>query len=344
MILPYKTRRFFRSLGIVLLILAILFVLVWMVWMLWLDRYVVYTRDGAVLDFSISPQVPEGELAVPPEDDFSVSIYYNEGDNIISLSTELTQVYGYYISAEMLETRMDQVMEQLYKVPAGTPVMIEMKDIQGRFLFNTNLGPVRSAIDMDAMENLLRYLRNSELYTIAYFPALRDYFFGLDHVNDGIFLKSGKGLWMDSDRCYWLNPVSQGTQSYLIQIVAELKLMGFHEVVLGDFSVPQDSGLKFGYDRNESLEAAAKNIMSTCGSDRFAISFCVTDAGFTIPAGRGRVYLRDRSASEAKGFADLFEFEDPAVSLVFITDLNDTRFDAYGVLRPLDKAQLEEEE
>ena len=54
----YKTRRFFRRLGIFALALAILFVLVWMVWMLWLDRYVVYTRDGAILDFTADPQVP----------------------------------------------------------------------------------------------------------------------------------------------------------------------------------------------------------------------------------------------------------------------------------------------
>lgn len=344
MILPYRTRRFFRGLGIVLLVLALLLVLTWMVWLLWLDRYVVYTRDGAVLDFDLPAQVAQGEPALPPEDDFSVSIYYNEGDNIISLSTELTQVAGYYISVEMLENQMDLMMEQLEKLPAGTPVMVEMKDIQGRFLFNTALGPVRSAIDMDAMENLLRYLRNSELYTIAYFPALRDYYFGLNHVSDGIFLKSGKGLWMDSDRCYWLSPVSQGTQSYLIQIVSELKLLGFQEVVLGDFSVPQDNGLKFGYNRNESLEAAAKIILEACGTDRFAVSFCVTDPGFTVPGGRARVFMKDQSAADVKNLADLFEFADPAVSLVFITDKNDTRFDAYGVLRPLDTAQLEEEE
>ena len=344
MILPYRTRRFFRSLGIVLLVLALLFVLVWMVWLLWLDRYVVYTRDGAVLDFSVSPQVPEGELALPPEDDFSVSIYYNEGDNIISLSTELTQVAGYYITAQMLETQMDLVTEQLRKLPKGTPVMVEMKDIQGRFLFNTNLGPVRSSVDLEAVDTLIRYLRTSELYTIAYFPALRDYYFGLNHVNDGIFLKSGKGLWMDNDRCYWLSPVSEGTQSYLIQTVTELKLLGFQEVVLGDFSVPQDEGLKFAYNRNESLETAAKNIMEACGTDRFAISFCVTDPGFTMPEGRGRVFMRDRNASEVKNLADLFEFDDPAVMLVFITEKNDTRFDEYGVLRPIDTAQLEEEE
>lgn len=343
MILPYRTRRFFRGLGIAALILALILVLVWIIWMVWLDRYVVYTRDGAVLDFDLPPQVASGEVALPPEDDFTVSIYYNEGDNTISLSTELTQVAGYYISAQMLEQEMDLVMAQLRKLPAGTPVMVEMKDIQGRFFFDTTLGPVRSTIDADAMNELLNFLRLSEFYTIAKFPALRDYYYGLDHVSDGIFLKSGMGLWMDDDRCYWLNPNSQNTQSYIIQTITELKLMGFDEVVLGDFSVPRSDGLKFNYDRNESLSAAAKNIIDACGTDRFAISFCIAETGFILPEGRARVYMENAPASETGALAEAMSFTDASVRLVFITDLNDTRFDAYGVLRPLTTAQLDEE-
>lgn len=344
MILPYRTRRFFRGLGIAALILVLILVLVWMVWLLWLDRYVVYTRDGAILDFDLPAQVQAGEPALPPEDDFSVSIYYNEGDHAISMSTELTQISGYYISAQMLEQEMDLVMEQLKKLPPQTPVMVEMKDITGRFFFPTNLGPARSGIDQAAMEELLNYLRLSDFYTIAKFPALRDYYYGLGHVNDGIFLRSGMGLWMDDARCYWLNPNSQGTQSYIIQTITELKLLGFDEVVLGDFSVPRSDGLKFNYDRNESLAAAAKNILDACGSDRFTVSFCIAEAGFILPEGRARVYMENQPAADTGSLAEQMSFTDTSVRLVFITDLNDTRFDAYGVMRPLTTAQLDEEE
>ena len=343
MVLPYRTRRFFRGLAIVGLVLILLLVLAWGIWLLWLDRYVVYTSDGAVLDFSRSNKTISGEVAVPPEDDVSVSIYYNEGDNTINISTELTQVAGYYIDANMLENEMTLVMSQLRKLPPQTPVMVEVKDIVGRFFYNTNLGPVRSSINSSDMEQLFNFLRSSELYTIAYFPALRDYYYGLDHVSDGIFLKSGKGLWMDDQRCYWLSPDRQGTQSYLIQIVTELKLLGFNEVVLGDFAVPVSEGLKFSGSRKEALSAAAKNILDSCGSDRFAVSFCVADASFTLPAGRTRIFMKDLPASEIKTQVTNAALTDPVVGMVFITDVNDTRFDEYGVLRPLTTAQLEEE-
>ncbi len=342
MILPYRTRRFFRGLAIAALVLILVAVAVWLVWLLWLDRYVVYTGDGARLDFSQSDKTISGEPALPPEENFTVSIYYNEGDNTLNISTELTKVAGYYIDTQMLEYEMDTVMAQLRKLPAQTPVLVEVKDIVGRFYFSTALGPVYSGVDTGKVEELFNYLKLSDLYAIAKFPALRDYYYGLDHVSDGIFLRSGKGLWMDEDRCYWLNPESQGTQGYIIRIIDELKTKGFDEVVLGDYAIPTTESVKFGSDRNEALSAAALSILTACGSDRFAVSFCVRDPGFTLPQGRARIYMQDQAASDLKTLAADTGLEDPAVKLVFLTDVNDTRFDEYGVLRPLTAAQLDE--
>lgn len=342
MIPPYKTRRALRGLAIAALSLVLVLIIVWLVWLLWLDRYVVYTRDGAVLDFSLSDKLDPGEVALPPEDDVTVSIYYNEGDNALNISTELSQLTGYYIDADMLENDMSTVLSQLKKLPPQTPVLVEMKDTFGRFFFQTNLGPTRSSLDQNAMNELMRVLKLSDFYLIAKFPALRDYYYGLDHVDDGIFLKSGIGLWMDDSRCYWLNPQSQGTLSYIIQIITELKQMGFDEVVLGDFAIPTSDKIKFNGDRKEVLGAAAQKILEACANDRFAVSFCVTSSSFPLPEGRTRLYMENQSASEIKTMAAETVFSDTAVKLVFITDLNDTRFDDYGVLRPLNTAQLEE--
>ena len=342
MSIPYRIQQRLKRLAVVLLVVAVVAAVVLLCWFLWLDRYVVYTRDGAVLDFSLSDKLDPGEVALPPEDDVTVSIYYNEGDNALNISTELSQLAGYYIDADMLENDMSTVLSQLKKLPPQTPVLVEMKDIVGRFFFQTNLGPVRSSLDQNAMNELMRVLKLSDFYLIAKFPALRDYYYGLEHVDDGIFLKSGIGLWMDDSRCYWLNPQSQGTLSYIIQIITELKQMGFDEVVLGDFAVPSSDKIKFSGDRNEILGAAAQKILETCATDRFAVSFSVTSSSFALPEGRTRLYMEDQSASEIKTLAAETVFSDTAVKLVFITDLNDTRFDDYGVLRPLNTAQLEE--
>ena len=342
MILPYRTRRFFRGLAIFFLILVLLAVAVWLIWLLWLDRYVVYTSDGARLDFSQSDKTISGVPALPPGEDFTVSIYYNEGDNILNTSTELVQVSGYYISTKMLEQEMDTVMEQLRKLPANTPVMVEVKDIVGRFYFSTALGPVYSGVDTGKVEDLLTYLKLSDLYPIALFPALRDYYYGLDHVSQGIFVKGGKGLWMDEDRCYWLDPTSEGTRTYILNIIAELKTKGFAEVVLGDFSIPDNDKVKFSGSRKQALSEAAVSIAAAASTDRFCVSFCVSSTAFVLPEGRTRLYMKNAAASSLKTIAEETGLEDPQVRLVFITDANDTRFDEYGVLRPINVAHLDD--
>ena len=52
--ISYKARRRWKNFFVALLALVVLLVMIWLLWMLWLDRYVVYTRDGVLLDFDRS--------------------------------------------------------------------------------------------------------------------------------------------------------------------------------------------------------------------------------------------------------------------------------------------------
>ena len=341
MTLPYRTRRVLRGIGIAALFLGLLLTIVWMVWLLWLDRYVVYTDDGAHFDFNRNNQHISGVVAVPPEDDMTVSIYYNEGDGMLNVSAELLQVSGYYVDREMLAAGIPAVIEQLKKLPAETPVMIEMKDIVGRFFYNSTVSERRySGIDIAGMEELFNFLSKSNLYTIAKIPAFRDYFHGLENVSHGLAIKGGY-LWMEpGTNCYWLNPDNEGTMTYLMQQILELKGKGFKEVVLGDFRFPDTNAIIFSGNRTEALQNAAAKLVETCGTDRFAISFCLSDPSITLPAGRCRMYLEGVSASDAQSMAEKTSLTDLPIRLVFITDLKDTRFEEYGVLRPLTSAEL----
>ncbi len=344
MTLPYRTRRIFRGIGIALLFLALVLVLTWMVWLLWLDRYVVYTDDGAHFDFSRSNQSITGQIAVPPEDDVTVSIYFNEGDGILNVSAELRQLSGYYVDRDMLAAGIPEVIAQLKKLPPETPVMIELKDIVGRFFYNTTISERRfSGIDIAGMEDLFAYLNQSDLYTIAKIPALRDYYHGLENVSHGLAIKGGY-LWMEpGTNCYWLNPTNEGTISYLMQQVLEIKAKGFDEVILGDFRFPETTAIVFDGSPREALQATAARLLETCGTDRFAISFCVSDPKIALPAeARTRMYMESIPAADVSIMADSCLLTDLPIKLAFITELKDTRFDDYGVLRPLTSAELEE--
>lgn len=343
MAIPYKTRRFLKNFMIFLLVLALMLAFAWAIWMLWLDRYVVYTADGAKLDFSYSSKDLVGQPAVPPEEAPTVSIYYNEGDNSLATTLELTKVAGYYIDVDMMIEEMDFVRSQIRKLPAGTPVLIDVKDIQGRFFYSTGLGPAHGKLDPKAVDSLIREMTISGLYTIARFPAFRDYYYSLDHVNQGLSSNKGAYLYLDDSRCYWLNPSNAGALAFVNEIVAELHDMGFNEVVLSDFCFPKTDKISFKGDRDQTIAEAAKKVKAAA-TDRFAISFVAQNPStFTVPEGRGRLFLEGRIAEDARRLAESTGLPDIPVNVVFITELLDTRFDAYGVLRPITSADLEEE-
>ena len=51
MSIPYRTRRVLNRLGLVLMIFLLVGVIAWLCWVVWLERYVVYTADGAIAGF-----------------------------------------------------------------------------------------------------------------------------------------------------------------------------------------------------------------------------------------------------------------------------------------------------
>ncbi len=341
--LSYKTRRRLQNLGIFTLILLLLAIVVWAVWMLWLDRYVIYTSEGAKLDFSLSVDQLSGELAVKPATDETISIYYNEGDNAVNTSTELTQIIGYYIDADMLLKEMDLVLEQAQQLPPGTPVMIDLKDSWGNFYYETDASAhISNKVDADTLKDLMRMLQRADCYLIARVSAFRDYFFGLENVNYGLPHSSRRYLWQDSGRCYWLSPSSEGTLSYLIQIGSEIRAMGFNEVVFSNFCFPKTTDIYYKGDKVAAIKTAAERLVSSFGSDSFCVSFVADSTDFVLPAGRTRLYLENRSASAVNSLAAAVTVPDNTVNLVFLTDVNDTRFDAYSVLRPITAARFEE--
>ena len=110
MSLSYKARRRWKSILIALMAIAAVLVVIWLLWMLWLDRFVVYTREGAKLDFSRSSKELTGEAYQPTETPETISIYYNEGGNKLLNNTEMVQLSGYYIDAAMLEKNFNEVV------------------------------------------------------------------------------------------------------------------------------------------------------------------------------------------------------------------------------------------
>lgn len=336
MTIPYRTQRVLKR--ILLIVLSALVVLgaIWICWLLWVQRYLVYTADGSVrLDFDLPP-ISAGTPAVKPEDP-DISIRFDQNDEMLGTATELAQMEGYYVELSDLQD-IAKVKAQIQALPTGTAVMVDVKNIKGAFYYSSAVGSTRSAeINAEQFDELITTMKRSGMYAIARLPALRDYNYGLNHVPDGVHHSSGQYLYMDDDGCYWLHPGSEGTLSYLTQIIMELKAIGFDEVVLDDFCFPNTTSIRTDGDKAELLTRAADILLKTCATDRFAVSFVKTE-DFTIPEGRSRVYMPGLDAAQAAAAAQSSGVSDTAVKLVFLTELHDTRFNVYSVLRPLSGA------
>ena len=343
MTLTFRTRRRLKGLFIALLSLTMAFILAWLGWVVYLERYIIYTRDGVVLDLDLDlDQYDEGVVATPPDANETVPIFYNEGSNAQEMNAELTQLWGYYISFDALAKDINACRDQLALLPAGTPVMIELKSGYGKFHYSTSVpgAELSDSVNIAEVDSLIQDLRSRNLYLIAKVSAFRDRAYGLKNVPQGIYHVNKKGLWPDNNNCYWLNPTNPTVLSYISSIVQELKEMDFDEVLLADFSVPVSDKVYFKEDRTEALKNAANTIIESCGSEYFTVSFGVTSSTFPLPEGRTRMYLSGVEAQNVGAVIAQSKVENAEIRIVFLADTNDTRYDEYGVLRPLSASEV----
>ena len=318
------------------LVLLMVGILVWFCWVIWLERYVVYTEEGASLKFDLVDP-GQGQLAAPPNVEETVSIYYNEGEAAIDANWELKSLNGYYIDTSTLKEGVANTREMLATLTSGSAVMIELKNIKGSFYYSSTLSDAVMASNMDVtgIDSLIQDMNSRNLYTIACIPAFRDWNYGLNHVSSGLAVPKKGYLWVDSEGCYWLDPTDGGTLTWLYSIVNELRGLGFDEVVFTDFRFPETNNIAFSGDRNEALATAAQKLVTTCAKDNFAVSFATTDTNFPLPEGRSRMYLQNVGAKNVTAIVDQAQVTDPLINLVFMVSSNDTRFNEYSVLRPI---------
>lgn len=336
--LSYKTRQFYRRLFRILLALVIAALLLLLCWVLWLRRFIVYTADGVVLDFSLSQQWPQGQVSQQRPSPSMPDIYFTQPEPTRPpVEEETNQFEAYYVSLDELQYELDEVLTKILNLPEGTPVMLDVKGYWGSFYYSSALGAASGSFDMATMDAFFAAVNQSGAYAIARLPAFRDYAFADKNNNCG--LKESRGyLWVDSDRCYWLDPGNDAVLTYLVNISKELHSLGFDEVAFYHFSFPDTNQIAYDADREETIQKAAATLVNACAKDDLVISFITTDPTFPLPEGNCRLYLQDVAAADVQTVLMLME-SGVMERTVFFTQSNDTRYEVCGVIRPLDMAE-----
>lgn len=343
MIFSYRTRRFFRRLFSILLTVVLLAGTLLSFWLLWVQRFVIYTQDGAVLDFNLKPPSAQGVVAGPtvPAETIPIDFGKDEMPEDVAPSVPeetMEQLKGYYLTVDDLMKDLPALLKKLEALPKGTPVLMDIKGYWGYFFYSTSVGSTTStSFDMEVMDDFFAKVNNLGLYTIARLPAFADYDFARKNYTCGLKTASGS-LWGDENNCFWLDPTDDLVLTYLVQLAKELRGMGFDEVVFKDFYVPTSNEIVYKQDRAEVIKKAAKTLVTACASKDFVVSFVSRNPAFALPEGNCRLYLEDIAATQVQDVLQKVTVKDYATNLVFFATTNDTRYEAGGVLRPLDMA------
>lgn len=351
MAIPYRARQGLRKFFAGLLILVLLSILLLVCWFLWLNRYVVYSQDGAKLDFDLSLNYGEGEAPVKPTLGAIPEIHDKTEDGDNATGTQFLQFSGYYVTMEELTESFEETAQKLRKLPKGSTILLELKNVQGACCYSTAVASATAketdSFSLTMVDELIAELQGKGHYLIAQIPAFQERAYILENERErvpyGLPKAGGNGsLWPDYSgklSCYWLNPLSDGTMTYLFQLVTEIRNLGFDELVLSDFRFPETDQIVFEGDKMQALVDTAATLVKTCSTDGFAVSFARGNTELSLPEGRTRLYMVGVSAADAAAMAEMSTLSDTAVQLVFLTDSHDPRYDDYSTLRPLDSVE-----
>lgn len=332
--ITYRQKLYLKkTLKILGILLAVVVVGV-IVFLQCVERYVVYTADGAVIDYSRSAQdlqvVPQTPTVAPtpPQVEISYEAARPSGSD--------QPLKGVWVSSSQMDD-VEALSAQLLSLDSEQGILLELKDTAGYFYYDTAIEDAPKAdIDTDAVSQMIAQLRSKGYNLIALVPAFCDYSFALSNQLCALSTDDGV-LWADKDNCYWLDPADETVTDHLRQIANELSGMGFAEVVFANFEFPSSSEINYDSDQSPAqvIAQAAATLSDDFAGSKLTVSFATTATDFPVDALTGRLYIENIDTAQLEQYVLAYSALDAQTQLVFLTNSKDTRFDNYSTLAAL---------
>lgn len=158
------------------------------------------------------------------------------------------KVKGIYISAYVAgtPTMVDNLIAELDRTEANA-LVIDLKDDFGRVACEmdsplvTEIGSVK--VYIRNVKDLMRKLKEHDIYAIARIPAFRDAWLG-EHRPEWCIQKADGTVFKDRDGNAWVNPYKTEAWDYLVEIATEAKEIGFDEVQFDYVRFCTEKGMK----------------------------------------------------------------------------------------------------
>lgn len=149
------------------------------------------------------------------------------------------------------ESRLDQVnkLEKILGIAEATEInalVIDVKNDEGLVAWNSDIEIVNSVgsnwnSPLKNFDNLMTYLNEREIYTIARIVAFKDPYFAKNNPDHAIQLTAG-GVYKDKSGFAWVNPFDEYIWKYVVSVSQEAALRGFDEIQYDYVRFPDNAG------------------------------------------------------------------------------------------------------
>jgi len=240
----YRGRRTATDiLKLIAVILGVLVVLA-VAGVLYLQKYVVYTDEGAKLELPPFLQVLRGEdredpgasASLPDPGDLSIDIQPAGSQSEPQPPVE-TEPAGFALALPVSAVLDGTAAGKLAEAGADA-LVLEMKSQDGKlaWLSNERIAGRARVNGTQAVNDALKQWNAGEVYTIARVCCYRDD--SAPYYHNSLALRRGNGNWKDELGLRWLSPAKEQNRAYIAGLCGELAAMGFDEIVLEQFHFP----------------------------------------------------------------------------------------------------------
>lgn len=231
-------QNFLRGLIVVLAVILVLALVGYFV----LQRYIVYTDNGARLDLPFL----NGEKEPDPSDSVHIVVEEKESPSPSPAESQPAETRAVWLPLTALA---DGTAEEQVSAAGGNAVVFDMKLGDGSLAYHSGQEladqvQANMADEDGSREAAIRALNESGLYTVARISCFQDD--KLYRADRALNILTNSGyLWKDPAGVRWTSPANEEVRAYLAGIAAELAQLGFDEILLDCAGYPVEGELSW---------------------------------------------------------------------------------------------------
>ncbi len=259
-----------------------------------LQKYIYYEKDGLRLVLegdeltddaaAQEPEEDDSTLVAPPVTDAQVVVELPDFSGMSSMiKGGLSNIKALYVSGDKMTAQnlayyptVIEASEIKYNC-----LVLDIKGADGMLDYFSTV-PLTASYGVNGTESLkdsLTLLKESGLWLVAEVSSLADSAMAVR--NSPLALRSANGGILATEEASWLDPFNPEVRGYIADLMAELKAMGFDEVLLTNLCLPADMEIHYSQDMSampdpvSSVSSFAKYLRSEADELDLRLSACL---------------------------------------------------------------------